>query len=103
MAGKDFFVGFIFGAAAGVLISLKAEGKTSEDLAKYYQEIKDRVTEEAGRIKGITKETYDHVVNSVVTGYQEARQITSREAGVIREELKSGFDRIRKAHEETQA
>ena len=99
MSGRDFFMGFIFGSITGTLISLKAEGKTTQDIAELYEEIKDRVMEETSRIKGITKETYDHIVNSIVTGYRETKRITVREAGAIKSELKTGFDKVKKAPE----
>lgn len=55
--------------------------------------MKDQILENLYQIKDIAKETYDIVVNSVVTGNEEARLVTSNEAVQIKHELKNGSRR----------
>jgi len=95
MSSKDFFLGAMLGALAGVLFAPKSGKETRETAKNYYFEMKDKVLEDMSKIKDISRETYDKVVNSVVSGYEETRKITSREAAEIKEELKSGYGRMR--------
>jgi len=96
MSMKDYLLGLITGAMAGILFSPKSGKETREDMRWYYFEIKDRIFENLSEIKNITKDTYSNVVESVVSGYEDTKKITEREAAEIREELMSGYDRIKK-------
>jgi gas vesicle protein len=94
MSSKDFFFGAVLGALAGVLFAPKSGKETREGAKTYYLEMKDQVLEEMGKVKDISRETYEKVVNSVVRGYEDTRKITSREAVEIKQDLKSGYDRM---------
>lgn len=96
MSMKDYLLGLITGAMAGVLFSPKSGKETREDMRWHYFEMKDRIFENLSEIKNITKETYDNVVNSVVSGYEDTKKITSREAADIKKELMEGYDQIKK-------
>lgn len=95
MSYRSFFFGVLTGLAVGLLIAPKSGRKTREEMRKTYFDIKDRVMEDLKKIKNISKETYESVINSAVNGYEEARVITSREAAQIRDELRSGYNRIK--------
>jgi gas vesicle protein len=95
MSERYFFFGALAGFIAGVLFAPKSGRRTREAMRSYYFEMKDQILENLPQIKDITKETYDNVVNSVVTGYEEARLVTSSEAVQIKNELKSGYERIK--------
>jgi len=83
------------GAIAGILDALKSGIKTQETMRRYYSEMKDNIQENMGEIKDITRETYENVVDSVVAAYEQSKIITSREASRIKEELKSGYERMK--------
>jgi gas vesicle protein len=101
MSMKDYLLGLITGAMAGVLFSPKSGKETREDMRWYYFEMKDRIFENLSEIKNITKDTYDNVVNSVVSGYEDTKKITAREAAEIKQELMEGYDRVKKMNLET--
>ncbi|MFP4082155.1 MAG: YtxH domain-containing protein [Candidatus Aminicenantes bacterium] len=98
---RDFLLGLLTGAVAGILFSPKSGKETREEMRRYYFEMKDQILENLPQIKDITKETYENVVNTVVAGYEEAKKITTKEAAEIREELKAGYDRIKKVTSKT--
>ena len=95
MSTRHFLFGAMLGAIAGILYAPKAGKRTQEDLRRYYFQMKDTILENLGEIKNITKETYENVVDSVVTGYEEAKIITSWEAFRVREDLKAGYRRVK--------
>jgi len=99
MSDRSFFYGALIGLAAGLLLAPKSGQRTRRELRETYFEIKDRILDDMRKIKSISKETYENVVNSVVGGYEEARLITAREAHQIRGELRSGYNRIKNALE----
>jgi gas vesicle protein len=95
MSQKDFLLGAMAGAIAGILFAPKSGKNTRESMRTYYFEMKDNILENLSQIKDISKETYENVVNSVVKGYEEAKVVTSEEAAQIKHELKSGYTRIK--------
>ena len=96
MSMKDYLLGLITGAMAGVLFSPKSGKETREDMRWYYFEMKDRIFENLSQIKDITKDTYGNVVQSVVSGYEDTKKITEKEAAEIKKELMEGYARIKK-------
>lgn len=96
MSQKDFLFGALTGVIVGILFAPKAGTSTRETIRRSYFEMKDKILENLSQIKDITKETYDNVVNSVVKGYEDAKVLTSDEAAEIKQELKSGYSRIKK-------
>lgn len=95
----SFLRGAVLGLLAGLLVAPRSGKETRDNLKKHYEEITDRICEELGRLKTITRETYTEVVGAVVRGFEEAKKITSEEAVAIKAELKKGFDEVRKSHE----
>lgn len=99
MSMRHFVYGGLAGVVVGLLIAPKSGKVTRQDLRVTYFEMKDRIIQDLAKIKKISKETYESVVNSVVGGYEEARLITAREAAQIRAELRLGYERIRTVFE----
>ena len=95
MSDRSFLFWALTGFIAGVLFAPKSGKETRESMRSYYFEMKDQILENLSQIKDITKETYENVVNSVVKGYEEAKLVTSGEAAQIKNELKSGYSRIK--------
>jgi len=102
MKKMGFIRGAVLGLLAGLLAAPRSGKDTRDNIKKHYEEITDRICEELGRLKVITRETYADVVGAVVHGFEEARKISSEEAAEIKEELKKGFEKIRKSHERDQ-
>ncbi len=95
MSSRYFLLGAIVGAVAGILYAPKSGRKARESMRRYYFEMKDTILENMGEIKDITRETYETVVDSAVAAYEESKIITSWEASRIKEELKSGYERMK--------
>jgi gas vesicle protein len=81
-------IGFIIGAAVGAVAALFLTTRTGEelraDLKKVALEIRDKVEERASKIKNLTKEKYDEIVNNVVSNYQKAKEFTQKEIDLIK-------------------
>ena len=101
MSMKDYFLGLITGAMAGVLFSPKSGKDKRKNMRWYYFEMKDKIFENLSEIRNITKDTYDNVVKSVVFGYEDTKKITAQEAAEIKQELMEGYDRIKKMNLES--
>jgi gas vesicle protein len=100
MTKWKFLKGALLGLLAGILIAPKSGKKLREDAKKYYHEISDRISDELAKMKVVTRETYEQVVNSVVAVYQDTKKITAREAEQIKKTLQAGYENIAKAHTE---
>jgi gas vesicle protein len=87
-AFKCGMIGFIIGAAVGAVAALFLTTRTGEelraDLKKVALEIRDKVEERASKIKNLTKEKYDEIVNNVVSNYQKAKEFTQKEIDLIK-------------------
>ena len=95
MTNRSFFLGALTGVVLGLMFAPGSGKRTRQAMRGHYFEMKDRILEALSQIKDISRETYENVVNSVVTGYEEARLVTSGEAAQIRSELKNGYQRVR--------
>lgn len=100
MTKMGFIKGALLGVVAGILVAPMSGKQTRENVKKYYQEISGKITEELSRLKGITKETYAKVVDSVVHGFVETKKITLEEAEAIKTQLKDGYEKVKKTHED---
>jgi len=102
MIKMGFVRGAVLGLLAGLLVAPRSGKETRDNFKKLYEEITERICEELGRLKVITRETYTEVVGAVVRGFEEARKITSDEASKIKDELKKGFEEVKASHERDQ-
>ncbi len=48
-------------------------------------EIRDQAEEKAGKIKDLTKDKYEDIVNTVITNYKKVRDFTEKELDLIKE------------------
>jgi gas vesicle protein len=81
----------------GILFAPKSGEETREDLAETFKEIKAVIGYKLQEAKEFSREKYDQIVGSVVTGYQEAKRITPQEAEKIKDILTESFDKIQAA------
>lgn len=81
-------IGFVIGAAAGVVAALLLTTKTGEelrtDIKRAVLEISEKAEEKADKIINMTKEKYSEVINSVVETYNKAKDFTEKEIEVIK-------------------
>ena len=95
-----FLKGVLWGVLAGILLAPRAGRETREEIKKIYGEITDRITDDLARLKEVSRDTYNQVIQSAVNAYLETKKITKKEAEQIIAELKEGYDKIRFAHQE---
>lgn len=100
MTKMGFFKGALLGVVAGILLAPKSGKELRTSVKKSYEDISKRITEELSHLKEVTQETYTQIVNSVVHTFVEAKKITVEEAETIKDQLKQGYDKVRKTHEE---
>lgn len=85
---KGTFIGFALGFMAGVATALLLTTKTGEELRSDIKEIAkeaaDKVEEKTGKVKNLTKEKYDEIVNNVVSGYKKLKDLTEKEIEFIK-------------------
>lgn len=85
---KGAFVGFTLGFIAGAVTALLLTTKTGEelrgDIRRIAREARDKVEEKTGKIKNLTKEKYNEVVNNVISTYKKLKDLTEKEIEFIR-------------------
>ena len=86
---KGGIIGFSLGLIVGALTALFLATKTGEelraDVKRIAVEIKDQAEEKAGKIKDLTKDKYEDIVNTVITNYKKVRDFTEKELDLIKE------------------
>ena len=86
---KGGIIGFSLGLIVGALTALFLAKKTGEelraDVKRIAVEIKDQAEEKAGKIKDLTKDKYEDIVNAVITNYKKVRDFTEKELDLIKE------------------
>jgi gas vesicle protein len=96
MSSRYFLLGIMIGAIFSILYVPLYRRKTKQAMRRYYFEMKDDILENLKEIEEISKETYGKIVDSVVISYEDSKILTSWEASRIKEELKSGYERMKK-------
>lgn len=85
---KGVFIGFTLGFVAGAVTALFLTTKTGEelraDIKRITKDIGNKVEEKASRIKNITREKYNEIVNSVVSNYEKIKDLTEKEIEFIK-------------------
>ncbi len=85
---KGIFIGFALGLVAGAVTALFLTTKTGEelrtDIKKITKDIAGKVEQKASRIKNLTKEKYNEVINGVVSNYEKVKDLTEKEIEFIK-------------------
>lgn len=86
---KGGIIGFGLGLIVGALTALFLATKTGEelraDVKRIAVEIRDQAEEKAGKIKDLTKDKYEDIVNAVIINYKKVRDFTEKEIDLIKE------------------
>jgi gas vesicle protein len=87
-AAKGLFIGLTLGFVAGALTALFLTPKTGEelraDIRRITKDVADKVEEKAKRIRNITKEKYNEVMNNVIESYKKVKDLTDKEIEFIK-------------------
>ncbi|OFW65022.1 MAG: hypothetical protein A2Z35_00480 [Actinobacteria bacterium RBG_19FT_COMBO_36_27] len=93
---KGAFIGFTLGFMAGAVTALLLTTKTGEelrsDIRRIAKEAVNKVEEKAGMVKNMTKDKYNEIVNSVVSGYKKLKDLTEREIEFIQKVINEQKD-----------
>jgi len=85
---KGAFIGFVAGFVAGAVTALFLTTKTGEelraDIKRIAKDIANKVEEKASRIKNITKDKYNEIINNVVSSYKKIKDLTEKEIEFIK-------------------
>lgn len=85
---KGIFIGFTLGFVAGAVTALLLTTKTGEelrsDIKRIASDLTEKVEEKAGKIKDISRDKYNEIVNSVVSGYKKVKDLTEKEIEFIK-------------------
>lgn len=104
MTNKDKLTGALLGAIAGVitgiLLAPKSGKETRTELETKYEGIRDDLSQKIHNVKKITQETYDDVVDEVVSNYENQKKIGVDEGRELRKSLKEGYERIKEKMKE---
>jgi gas vesicle protein len=88
---KCGLIGFILGAAAGAVAAMFLTTKTGEelkaDVKKAVMDMKVKVEEKTAKIKDMSKEKYEGIVDNVISSYKKVREFTQKELDLIKEIL----------------
>ncbi|HEY4695812.1 MAG TPA: YtxH domain-containing protein [Candidatus Hydromicrobium sp.] len=85
---KGIFIGFTLGFVTGAITALLLTTKTGEelrtDIKRIAKDIAHKVEERASKIKNITRDKYNEIINSVVSGYEKMKDLTEKEIEFIK-------------------
>jgi gas vesicle protein len=87
-AAKGIFIGFTIGFVAGALTALFLTTKTGEelraDIKRIAVDVANKVEDKAKRIRNITREKYNEILNSVISSYKKVKDLTEKEIEFIK-------------------
>lgn len=90
-------VGAIAGAVAGILFAPKSGKETRADIAKYMNEMKDKISKELAKAGDFTKEKYDEIVGKIVSMYETSKKVSKKDAAEIKDMLEENYEEVKKA------
>ncbi len=88
-------LGLAAGALAGVLFAPKSGKETRSDLMKLAEKMRDDIQHKISQLGKVTRAAYDEVVNTVVSQYEETKEITKEQAQKLKEDFGQSYDRIK--------
>ena len=88
-------VGAVIGALAGILLAPKSGKETREDLKKFAEDTKQKLTTKLESMKTVTKAEYDRLVDVVVTEGGETWKIASEDIDQLKTDLKQRYDSVK--------
>ncbi len=87
-----FALGFVAGAVTALFLTTKTGEELRSDIKKVTKEIISKVEERANKVKNITKDKYNEIVNSVISTYKNLKDLTEKETEFIKEVISKQKD-----------
>ena len=94
--GAGLAAGALLGALAGVLLAPKSGKETRADVIRFMRSTSKKVVSQAKRLKGLTQEKYDKIVDQVVAKSSEAVKLGQKELVEWKETLKGKFNEVKR-------
>jgi len=95
--------GVLAGAIAGILLAPKSGKETRADIAKYINEIKDKIANELGKAGKVTRESYNGIVAKIVKVYELEKKLSKEDAKDVKEKLDHSYDKVMKTLKDKEA
>jgi gas vesicle protein len=92
---KGIFTGVVIGAIGGILLAPKSGKETRKDLQRTYSTILKDIRERLSVVQDLTEETYNSLVNSVVSEYQKAQKISQDQVEEITTLLREKWNQVK--------
>ncbi|MBU4129132.1 YtxH domain-containing protein [Patescibacteria group bacterium] len=89
-------LGIVAGAIAGVLLTPKAGKALRKDLKKVYLKISQEVVKDAKKMKNLTQEGYEELVDKISDVYRKAKKVKDEDLEEIVKDLKKRWSEIAK-------
>lgn len=100
MSKKAFLKGALFGALIGTAVALLTTNKTGkqrrDEIKKMSKDLFGKIMKEVEKMKVLSKEKYNEVVERVVAEYGKKRKLAAKVIGEMKSELKSRWADIQK-------
>ena len=100
MGKKEFFKGALLGALIGTVAALLTTSKTGKErqaeLKKMSSELFGKILKEVEKMKMMSKEKYDEVVEKAVAEYGKKKKLAEATVKEVMGELKSKWAEIQK-------
>ena len=96
-------LGALAGGLAGILFAPKSGKETRGDIKKVVEKAAVEVKEKAGKVRDLTVEKYQAIVDEVTEEYQELRELSAEKLGEIRENLYKNYQKVKKGGKKTSA
>jgi gas vesicle protein len=77
-------LGFIAGAVTAMFLTTKTGAELRSDIRKIALDIKGKVEEKAGKVKNISRDKYNDIVDNVIDNYNKVKDFTEKEIELIR-------------------
>lgn len=93
---KGALLGALIGTAVALLTTKKTGKQRQEEFKKAHPELSAKILEAVGKMKVMSKEKYEEVVEKVVVEYGKKKKMAGAQIKEIMAELKSKWSDIQK-------
>jgi len=93
--GKGLAVATLVTAAVALAQALK-KNKKAKMLKASAEEAKANVVAHAKKLGGVSRKSYERIVDAVMAEYRDMRMLSAKELSALGEELKSGWEDAKK-------
>lgn len=93
---KGLAAGAVLGAIAAMFMHTDDKKKSTRELQRMAMEIRDRVIDHAKHVGEVTKDAYEHIVDTSMAEYRGAKLLSAQELDELRDELMVNWKKMKK-------